>query len=150
MQALVKFNEALAHNKRLRSAIDNLRKERVVFDNLYRKMENDLQKKKRDMASVIEQSNLAYEARDALQAKVAELQQKDLREHKIFEEKMAGMDRRLMKQPDKHVPDANANRGKMSIEEEEDLAHRVNKAAWLLSKEKANIQVCMDDMISYQ
>jgi chromosome segregation ATPase len=36
-KALVKFNEALAHNKRLRETIDDLRRERVVFDNIYRK-----------------------------------------------------------------------------------------------------------------
>ena len=35
-KALVKFNEALAHNKQLREEIDNLRRERVVFDNIYR------------------------------------------------------------------------------------------------------------------
>jgi hypothetical protein len=41
-KALVKFNEALAHNKTLREQIDNLRRERVVFDNIYRKLEREL------------------------------------------------------------------------------------------------------------
>ena len=38
-KALVKFNEALAHNKRLRENIDNLRRERLVFDQIYKKLE---------------------------------------------------------------------------------------------------------------
>ena len=37
-QALQKFNEALAHNKQLRETIDNLRRERVVFDQIYKKL----------------------------------------------------------------------------------------------------------------
>ena len=44
-KALVKFNEALAHNKNLREEIDNLRRERVVFDNIYRKLEKELHEK---------------------------------------------------------------------------------------------------------
>merc|ERR1719407_426515 len=38
-KALVKFNEALAHNKELRQEIDGLRRERVVFDSIYKKLE---------------------------------------------------------------------------------------------------------------
>ena len=48
-KALVKFNEALAHNKNLRETIDNLRRERVVFDNIYRKLEKELHEKKKKM-----------------------------------------------------------------------------------------------------
>jgi hypothetical protein len=36
---LVKYNEALAHNKQLRQTIDNLRRERLVFDQIYKKLE---------------------------------------------------------------------------------------------------------------
>jgi len=38
-KALVKFNESLAHNKKLRDAIDDLRRERVVFDSIYKKVD---------------------------------------------------------------------------------------------------------------
>ena len=58
-KALVKFNEALAHNKQLRETIDNLRRERVVFDNIYRKLEKELHEKKKQMANIIELSNQA-------------------------------------------------------------------------------------------
>jgi hypothetical protein len=66
-KALVKFNEALANNKTLRETIDNLRRERVVFDNIYRKLEKELHDKKKQMAAIIELSNQAYEARDQAQ-----------------------------------------------------------------------------------
>lgn len=38
-KALIKFNEAIAHNKSLREEIDGLRRERVVFDSIYKKLE---------------------------------------------------------------------------------------------------------------
>ena len=40
----MKFNEAIAHNKTLRDKIDDLRRERVVFESIYRKMEKELRR----------------------------------------------------------------------------------------------------------
>lgn len=60
----MKFNEALAHNKQLRETIDNLRRERLVFDGIYKKLERELFEKKNKMADIIEVSNSAYEVRD--------------------------------------------------------------------------------------
>ena len=62
-EALKKYNEALAHNKKLRENIDNLRRERLVFDQIYKKLEKELAEKKKEMARIIEISNKAYEAR---------------------------------------------------------------------------------------
>jgi hypothetical protein len=63
-KALVKFNEARAFNKQLREEIDNLRRERVVFDQINAKLAKELHEKKKEMAQIIEISNIAYEARD--------------------------------------------------------------------------------------
>ena len=49
-KALKRYNEALANNKRLRENIDNLRRERLVFDQIYRKLEKELAEKKKEMA----------------------------------------------------------------------------------------------------
>ena len=43
----MKFNECLAHNKKLRERINMLRRERVVFDNIYKKIEKELHDKKK-------------------------------------------------------------------------------------------------------
>lgn len=59
----MKFNKSLAVNKKLRATIDNLRRERLVFDNIYRKFERELMEQKKAMADIIEMSNAAYEAR---------------------------------------------------------------------------------------
>ena len=92
--ALIKLNEAVGKNKLLREDIDNLRRERCVFDQaralrmrntpcsgadatgtltrfcatsarqVYKKLERELHEKKREIASVIDVTNIAYEARD--------------------------------------------------------------------------------------
>merc|ERR1712193_593629 len=82
---LQKFNVAIAANKKLRDEIDTLRRERAVFDDIYRKLENELQQKKKEMANIIEQANAAYEARDSAQAQMAALKQQADKEHAEFE-----------------------------------------------------------------
>merc|ERR1740127_159159 len=84
-KALQKFNQAIEANRVLREQIDTLRRERVVFDNIYKKLENELQSKKKEMANIIEQANAAYEARDSAQAQMASLKQQADKEHAEFE-----------------------------------------------------------------
>lgn len=83
-----KFNEAIAHNKQLRESIDSLRRERVIFDNIYRKLEKELHNKRKDMANIIEIANSAYEERDRAQEKLAMLIQQAEREKSEFEKEM--------------------------------------------------------------
>lgn len=84
-KALTKFNEALANNKELRDTIDGLRRERVVFDNIYRKLERELLDKKKQMGEIIEASNLAYEQRDVAQMEIASIEQMNRNEKDEFE-----------------------------------------------------------------
>jgi len=84
-KALQKFNDAIEANRGLREQIDTLRGERVVFDDIYKKLENELHAKKKEMASIIEQANAAYEARDSAQAQMAALKQQADKEHAEFE-----------------------------------------------------------------
>merc|ERR1712072_1038745 len=74
-KALQKFNEALAQNKTLRGYIDSLHKERVVFDGIYKKLEYDLHKKKKEMAAIIEDSKNAQRRADRSQRSLDKLKQ---------------------------------------------------------------------------
>jgi coiled-coil domain-containing protein 63/114 len=94
-KALIKFNEAIAHNKVLRDDIDDLRRERVVFENIYRKMERELQDRKQKMAEIIESSNQSYEQRDTYQMEVAAVEQANRKEQEEFEEQMVELARML-------------------------------------------------------
>ena len=84
-RALVKFNEAIAANKDLREEIDNLRRERVVFDGIYKKLQLELSERKKKMAEIIEVANVAYEARDRAQAEISSLKVSAEKEKAEFE-----------------------------------------------------------------
>lgn len=94
-KSLVKFNKALAVNKRLRETIDNLRRERSVFDNIYRKFERELLDQKKTMAEIIEASNSAYEARDEAQAKIIAMKEKAEKEYQAYTQEIKELDRLL-------------------------------------------------------
>lgn len=80
-----KFNEAISVNKSLRQQIDSLRRERVIFDNLYKKLEKELHDKRKKMAEIIETANNAYEERDKANDQIDNLRSKAKREAKDFE-----------------------------------------------------------------
>jgi len=55
----------------------------VIFDNIYKRLEQELQKKRKDMAGVIEVANSAYEERDKAQEKLALLMKQVERERAL-------------------------------------------------------------------
>lgn len=79
------FNSALAKNKEMRADIDSLRKEKLVFETLYNRMEKNLSSKRKNMAEIIEVANSAYEERDRTQEKLAGLITQGEKESQEFE-----------------------------------------------------------------
>ena len=77
-KALVKYNEAIAHNKKLRGRIDNLRRERLVYDQIHKKLEKELESKKEEMKGIVEISEAAYESRENALAEMTQLKQQAL------------------------------------------------------------------------
>jgi len=114
-KALVKFNEAIAHNKTLRDQIDDLRRERVVFESIYRKMERELHDRKQKMAEIIELSNQSYEQRDTYQMEVAAIEQANRKENEEFEEQMLELGRMLENELKLPAPGANRNNASGTI-----------------------------------
>jgi chromosome segregation ATPase len=156
-KALVKFNEALAHNKQLRETIDNLRRERVVFDGIYRKLERELHEKKNKMAQIIEISNAAYEARDKAQAEMVALKQQADKEQTKFEVEWSQLgqliekDRKMKDFIKSKERERSSNKsGDPALEEEQKLRKRVTKGAWGIAKDKANIHLSMEKVQSYE
>ena len=84
-KCLLKFNDTLAQNKELRMKIDDYRRERVVFDAIYKKLEKELHEKKKEMQAVIEDSKVAYQNRDKAQQDMIALQHHADKERAEFE-----------------------------------------------------------------
>ena len=164
-KALVKFNEALAHNKKLRDQIDDLRRERVVFDSIYRKLDKELHDRKKMMANIIELSNLSYESRDNFQMEIAAIEQANRKEQEDFEEQMSTLDSLLDKELRLEAAamsksaggKTTAAGGKMDeslgdtdADDEERLKKKVNKGAWGIAKDKAEVQVSMERVQNFE
>jgi len=137
-KALVKFNESLAKNKGLRDEIDNLRRERVVFDGIYKKLERELHEKKKEMAAIIEDSKNAYQVRDKSQAEMMALKQQAEREQAEFDREWEELGRimeqdRLLREStslqhaerkqDEHKQSEGTNPGEQANEESNQNAH---------------------------
>merc|ERR1712048_1005452 len=84
-KALVKYNEALGHNKKLRETIDNLRRDRAVFDGIYNKLQMDLEHKKSEMSKIMDDAMAAYEARVQAQVEMVKIKEQGDKEIKQFE-----------------------------------------------------------------
>jgi chromosome segregation ATPase len=97
-QTLLKYNETLANNKVLRGRIEEYRKERIVFDGIYKKLERELHEKKKEMAAVIEDSKNAYKAREKSQSEMLALQQHADKERVEFESEFKELGEHIKKQ----------------------------------------------------
>ena len=84
-KCLLKYNETVAQNKVLRQKIDEYRRERIVFDVIYKKTERDLHEKKKEMTAIINDSKNAYQARDKSQSEMRNLQSQAEKERSDFE-----------------------------------------------------------------
>ena len=80
-----KFNDVVTMNANLKIEINSLKKERKIFDKLYQKLENQLEKKKRDIAKVIKLANNSYTERDIINMKIEKLKQESQQRTKEFE-----------------------------------------------------------------
>ena len=158
-KALVKHNEAVAFNKKLRKGIDNLRRERVIFDGIYKKLERELHEKKREMARIIDESNKAYEAREKAQREMEKLKDMADKEQATFDTewkelgKLIEADRKMkdyMKRSAAAVAPEADHRGQMTAEEEARLKKKVARGAWGIARDKAHIHLSQEKIQSYE
>eukprot|EP01084_Bolivina_argentea_P242346 406596_1 len=156
-KALVKYNEALGHNKKLRGTIDNLRRERIVFDGIYKKLENDLLTIKNEMASIIAEANQAYIARDYAQKEMLRLKCEADIEQKQFENEWKELTNLI--DEDKKMKDylINKDRENMNdavvtsvLEQEQNLRKKLSKGAWQIVKDKAHIHMAQEKVKLYK
>jgi len=149
-KALVKFNEVLAENKTLRQEIDDLRQERVVFDGIYRRMEGELEASKRSMAHVIEESNMAYEVRDAATVQLMDLQAAMAREAEEYDGELRELDGRLEDEDREARAMEGDRRGEMTAQQEAVLKERARSGERDLLRARAAMASASERAASYE
>ncbi|KAG9407158.1 Coiled-coil domain-containing protein 63 [Aphanomyces cochlioides] len=154
-KSLVKFNEALAQNKILREEIDNLRRERMIFDNIYRKLEKDHNERKKQMANIIELSNLSYEQRDSAQMEIKAIEQvnrQESEEHRrqIAEllDKMEESKRRADQAREAQIRES--QRRESGDDSSGALRRKLQRQQWGVAKDKVHVQVSVERVQNYE
>ena len=149
-KALVKFNEALAYNKKLREEIDNLRRERVIFDQINAKLAKELHEKKKEMAQIIEISNIAYEARDQAQNEMSLLKAHADKEQAQFEQEWRELGRVL--EQDRRLKERMAGQERSRSAEDDSAALRKTlvRGSWNTAKDKAAQKANLDRAQSFE
>ena len=157
--ALVKYNDTLARNKGLREKVDELRRERVIFDGIYKKLEKEMHEKKKNIDKLLEKANIAYAQRDKAKKEIAKLNKfaADARMKFENEWKAAGAlideDRKGMVNQKQKLAKAAmflANNGNLSIEDEKKMKKRIARGAWNIGKDKAAMSLSKDKVESYE
>eukprot|EP00814_Leptocylindrus_danicus_P000901 CAMPEP_0116005004 /NCGR_PEP_ID=MMETSP0321-20121206/920_1 /TAXON_ID=163516 /ORGANISM="Leptocylindrus danicus var. danicus, Strain B650" /LENGTH=554 /DNA_ID=CAMNT_0003473375 /DNA_START=1314 /DNA_END=2978 /DNA_ORIENTATION=+ len=147
-QALVKYNKSVAQNKIIRGEIDDLRGERLAFENVYKKLEKELQEKKKQMAHVIEISNVAYEQRDRAQSEISAINTLNRKEKELFEEQIVELSRVLeedlkamaLKQAEAHARDTATAEEKKPIGKRSSKSNTTSQDRAMLELSKERVQ----------
>jgi coiled-coil domain-containing protein 63/114 len=149
-QAMIKYNESLSKNKHLREEINESRRQRLVYDSVYKKLEEELATKKHRMAKIIAESNRAYEVRDKLLLQLNDLKENVDKEQTIFETEWAklgnaisvetgGRDARKRELERRDAEEEQEKLRKKAVGEEQRLKSKVLSGAWKIAKEKAHL-----------
>lgn len=87
-QATQKFNQQVTENTQLRRQIESFKKERGIFQSLYRKVEDELRKKTKKIEQIIVDCRQVYDERDVLTERIANVKELAKREMRDFEHEL--------------------------------------------------------------
>ena len=160
-QSMIKYNESVSKNKALREDINESRRQRLVYDGVYKKLEQELAEKKHKMAKIIADSNEAYETRDKLLLELDELKKVVDTEQQSFETEWArlgnaitletgGRDARKRELDRQHAEEEEEKLRKEAVGEETRLRRKVLGGAWKIAKEKAHLQLSQERITAYE
>ena len=68
-----RYNSTVANNNKLRTEIDKLRRERKIFQEVFKKLSQDLDVKKKEMERIVKIANNANHDREAATNELTEL-----------------------------------------------------------------------------
>jgi len=117
-KARIKYNEAQAHNNKLREQIDNLRKDRDSYDGIFKKLTKELRDKKEDVQRLIAVSNDAYKSRSEAQAEMQELKARADKEQSKFDDEWKQLGNTVMyEHEDEEMEEAGKSRTRKNLYE---------------------------------
>ena len=150
-----KYNQTLSENRALRTKIDNLRQERMVFQRIYRKLEDELADKRRELTNLMEVSSVAYHARDAALKEIEELKLSAEKEQQSYETEWRELGKLIEAERKKHDiasrkrETAKPQAGDLTLEEEKAMKSKISRSAWNIAKDRASQSSSLSKVNSY-
>lgn len=166
---LQKYNQAVAENKSMRERIDSLRKERVVFDMIYRQLEADIKSKREELIAVMGKTDKAERMRDESRAELDRLKGEAGKLKEMFQaEWNEVVEKSLKEQNDtlsmNQTKDSSGKGGKFQSSDRQQAPHveesgnnyanklrsTVARAAWAVARDTGSIHVSMQRVQQYE
>ena len=164
---LQKFNQAIAQNKLMREKFESMRKERVVFDMIYRQLEADIKSKREELITVMGKTDKAENMRDESRAELERLKAEASKLKEMFQSEWNEVVDKSLKEQNEtinmnQIKDSNGNRGKFTSSDQEKnaeetennfanrLRQTIARAAWAVAKDGGSIHVHLKHMHQYE
>lgn len=90
-----KYNSTIAYNKNLREEIDTLRRERLVFEQIYSKLNTDLDSKKKEMEKIVKIAETANQDREQATNELTDLIKQAEEEKLHFDHQIAVVNKKI-------------------------------------------------------
>ena len=167
-RAIQRHNEVESKHSSLKAKINRMRRDKLMYREVYKKLEAKLEVKQKQMAVMIDKSNEIYNRREQTIKMIAALEkqaQDDQREFtkewnelgKLIEsekEMIEFMNSATQKREDKRKElqdlDDQLARGELSVEEEQDLKNRVMSLRAQVAGDKARLSVVKSKVATYE
>ena len=156
-----KYNSTIAYNKKMRDEIDTLRRERLVFEQIYTKLTSDLELKKKEMDKIVHIANSATQDREEATRELIDLIRQAEEEKANFDQQIQQINQKIekekqmkefMKAKEQEQNELERLYRDTKQEEEMNLKRQSQKAFWGFSGDKVSSQgmIPEDKLIEYQ
>ncbi|CAG9329879.1 unnamed protein product [Blepharisma stoltei] len=148
-KGLQKYNEILAQNKSIIDKIDALRRERVIYIQMSKALEEELEKRKEEMKDIVDKGAQAIKDREEIRKKIAEIKQEAEKEQEEFENEWRTLEK-LIEKDKKSKEFITENERNLIGLEEENTADLEVQIEMQTKKEKDMIQQQREKMQKYE
>eukprot|EP00946_MAST-07B_sp_MAST-7B-sp1_P002346 g2346.t1 len=172
--ALIKYNRRVAENRDLRHEIDSCRRQRLVYDNIYAGLEEELAQKKSAMTKIIARTEKAVQKQDSLRQQMSHLRLQIEQEQNEFDQKWSELgaeiavgrkahNNKLRKElAERENKEGSVESGDESSGEgdntrpgdgvtiEQQTKRKLARGAWAIAKEKAQIHMSSEKIQAYE
>eukprot|EP00347_Sterkiella_histriomuscorum_P003200 403365209 len=116
---LQKYNEAVANNRKFRSYIDDLRKERNVYKKINKKLKEELKIKKTDLEKELKEAEEIYIRKEMIRKKLSELKVETEKQDTDYQEELRKLRKLIDQDRKKGIFEDESNKPSTSTKQEE-------------------------------